>query len=140
MNKVKRLKAQGVTAGLGKVEMDDYINDLMRNNLEKERENRIKAFLEHLDEYRFTEKKRREFKDTFLYKEPNLIQNLMVENYEEILNNIKMRYNSEIKNNKMNIDRISKYNYSSSSDKYLMNKNKKYTEHKNSKSYITAID
>ena len=139
MNKVKRLKAQGVTAGLGKVEMDDYINDLMRNNLEKERENRIKAFLEHLDEYRFTEKKQREFKDTFLYKEPNLIQNLMVENYEEILNNIKIRYNSEIKNNKMNIDRISKYN-NSSSDKYLMNKNKKDIEHKNSKSYITAID
>ena len=140
MNKVKRLKAQGVTAGLGKVEMDDYINDLMRNNLEKERENRIKAFLEHLDEYRFTEKKQREFKDTFLYKEPNLIQNLMVENYEDILNNINIRYNSEIKNNNMNIDRISKYNNTSSSDKYLMNKNKKYTEHKNSKSYITAID
>ena len=140
MNKVKRLKIQGVTTGLGKLEMDDYINELMRNNLEKERENRIKAFLEHLEDYRFTEKKQREFKDTFLYKEPNLIQNLMVDNYEEIMNNIKVRYNSEIKNDKMNIDKVSKNNHASSSDKYLNNKNKKYTEHKNGKSYITAID
>jgi len=140
MNKVKRLKAQGVTAGLGKIEMDDYINELMRNNLEKERENRIKAFLEHLEDYRFTEKKQREFRDTFLYKEPNLIQNLMVENYEEILNNIKIRYNSEIKTDKMNIDKINKNNYSSSSDKYLNNKSKKYVERKDGKSYITAID
>jgi hypothetical protein len=140
MNKVKRLKAQGVTAGLGKLEMDDYINDLMRNNLEKEKENRIKAFLEHLEDYRFAEKKQREFKDTFFYKEPILIQNLMVENFDEILNDIKVRYNSEIKNDKMNLDKVSKSNYSSSTDKYLNNKNKKYTEYKNRKSYITAID
>ena len=140
INKVKRMKMQGVTTGIGKLEMDDYINELMRNNLEKERENRIKAFLEHLEDYRFTEKKQREFRDTFLYKEPNLIQNLMVENYDEIMNNIKIRYNSEIKNDKMNLDKVSKNNYSSSTDKYLNNKNKKYAEHKNGKSYITSID
>jgi hypothetical protein len=140
INKVKRMKMQGVTTGIGKLEMDDYINELMRNNLEKERENRIKAFLEHLEDYRFTEKKQREFRDTFLYKEPNLIQNLMVENYDEIMNNIKIRYNSEIKNDKMNLDKVSKNNYSSSTDKYLNNKNKKYADHKNGKSYITSID
>lgn len=139
MNKVKRLKVQGVTNGLGKEEMDDYINELMKNNSEKERENRIKAFFENLDDIRFIEKKQREIRDTYLFKEPNLIQNLMVDNYEEIIKNIKTKYNSEIKNDKKNIERISKYNYYSSSDKFLNNKDKK-SPHKKDKSYITAID
>ena len=71
INKVKRMKMQGVTTGIGKLEMDDYINELMRNNLEKERENRIKAFLEHLEDYRFTEKMHKKFRKSFSTKKNN---------------------------------------------------------------------
>ena len=80
-------------------------------------------------------KQQRKYNDTFIYKEPIMMENLMIDNYEE--NNISFGFNniSDIKNQFLlkDIDKI-KTQYS----------NKRYTKKNNNsyckeKSYLTEV-
>ena len=131
INKIKRLKIEGVTEGIGKDEIDDYITQLYnRNSAIKERENRIREFLFNLNDYRYGRIKQREFKDTYFYREPIIVENKMVENYEESITSYRNRNNSERKNYKIREDSGLSFNI-----KNL----KKYGSIKD-KSYMTQIN
>jgi hypothetical protein len=139
INKIKRLKTQDVTTGVGKEEIDEYLNQIMKNNIEKNKENRLKQFMTSLNDYIFAKEKHREFIDTYLYKEPNLIRNLMVEKYEDFINSYNNNCDIGIKKNKSlgSVDMKYKLNfeYKSINDKNNKNENKK-----KDKSYITEIN
>ena len=129
LDKINRLKAEGVTHGSGAEEIDDYITQLYKlNHVDKDRENRIKEFVMNLDDYRYARKKQRELKDTFTYKKPILVENIMVENYEDIISH--NRNINNIKNNKTEGEL----------DKIMSNKNHEKFGYKEDKSYLTQIN
>ena len=132
INKINSLKSQDVTTGDGMTELDEYINQIMKNNIEKNKENRLKEFMSSLNDYILAKQKHREFIDTYLYKKPNMIRNLVVEKYEELINGYNSRYGIGIKKNKSlrSVDMKYKYN----------NKNNKIENNKKDKSYITEIN
>ena len=139
INKINRLKSQDVTTGVGKEEIDEYINQIMKNNIEKNKENRLKQFMTSLNDYILAKEKHREFIDTYLYKKPNLIRNLMVDKYEDFINSYNSSCDIGIKKNKSlrSVDMKYKFNYE---DKNINDKNNKNENNKKDKSYITEIN
>ena len=119
IKKIQNLKKEDIT-GFNQKEMDIYMNERFKADINekerKEKENRINDFLSTLNDYRYTKKRQREINDTYLYKEPILVENLIVENF----GGNKTYRSSKKNNNKLN-KIVEKYQ-------------------KRSKSYLTEID
>ena len=126
IKKIQNLKKEDIR-GFNQKEMDIYMNERFNADINererKEKENRINDFLSTLNDYRYTKKRQREINDTYLYKEPILVENLIVENFEG---------NKTYRSSKKNNNKLK-------NDIYYSNKIvEKYK--KRSKSYLTEID
>jgi len=139
IDKINRLKSQDVTTGVGKEEIDEYINQIMKDNMEKNKENRLKQFVISLNDYILAKEKHREFIDTYIYKKPNLIRNLMIENYEDFINGYNSSNDIGIKKDKSLKSFDMKYKFNLD-DKNINDKNNINEYHKKDKSYITEIN
>ena len=134
LKRIKELKNKDLT-GFHHNEIDTYMNESYKKDInereKKEKELRINQFLSRLNDYRYAKKKKREINDTYLYKEPILVENLILEN------NINKTNRTCISNNKVNNNKIEKDKKYKS---YYFNRNSEETNKKRSKSYITEID
>ena len=133
MEKIKNLKIDEEDSLNIDEKIDDYINQRIKGDEnekgKKEKENRINEFLTALNDYRIIKKKQRKVLDTYLYKEPILMENKIVENYEK---NDKS-FISKSSNTLKDLEKINSLYTNKSFDR-----NKKlYSENK---PYITEID
>ena len=137
--RIKNLK-KGELMGLsnnGKI--DDYINQRLKmddNEKEKkEKENRINEFLTSLNDYRTLKKQQRKLNDTFIYKEPIMVENLMIDNYEE--NDISFGFSNIIGiKNQFLLKDIYKIKTHYSNKSYTKKNNNSYSKEK---SYLTEV-
>ena len=136
IDRINRLKSQDVNTGVGKEEIDEYINQIMKNDFEKNKENRLKLFMTSLNDYILATEKHREIIDTYLYKEPNLIRNLMV---EDLFNSYNKGCDIGIEKDKSlrSDDMKCKFKFE---EKNINDKNNKNEKNKKEKSYITEIN
>ena len=136
LKRIKELKNKDLT-GFHQNEIDTYMNESYKKDInereKKEKELRINQFLSRLNDYRYAKKKQREINDTYLYKEPILVENLILENN---INKTNRTCRSNKSNNKVNnkIEKDKKYK------SYYFNRNIEENNKKRSKSYITEID
>ena len=136
IDRINRLKSQDVNTGVGKEEIDEYINQIMKNDFEKNKENRLKLFMTSLNDYILATEKHREIIDTYLYKEPNLIRNLMV---EDLFNSYNKGCDIGIEKDKSLRSDDMKCKFKCE-EKNINDKNNKNDKNKKEKSYITEIN
>ena len=136
IDRINRLKSQDVNTGVGKEEIDEYINQIMKNDFEKNKENRLKLFMTSLNDYILATEKHREIIDTYLYKEPNLIRNLMV---EDLFNSYNRGCDIGIEKDKSLRSDDMKCKFKCE-EKNINDKNNKNEKNKKEKSYITEIN
>ena len=136
IDRINRLKSQDVNTGVGKEEIDEYINQIMKNDFEKNKENRLKLFMTSLNDYILATEKHREIIDTYLYKEPNLIRNLMV---EDLFNSYNRGCDIGIEKDKSLRSDDMKCKFKCE-EKNINDKNNKNDKNKKEKSYITEIN
>jgi phage terminase small subunit len=122
-----------------KDKMDILINQRFKidekEKEKKEKQNRINDFWVNLNDYRKIKKMQRKLNDTFLYREPILVENIMLDNYEDNSSCNNRNYSDSNNNDTLKgIDKIKYYTNKSFHNK--VNK-KKYKENK---PYLTEID
>ena len=142
IDRIKTLKNNEIKGGDSLDNIDIYINQRIHlddnEKDKKEKENRINEFLNSLNDYRKMRKQQRRLNNTLLYREPIMVENLMVENYEEILNNSyknKRNYTIKRKLSLKDLDKIQTQNI----DKKISTK-KNRTNFIGNKSYLTEIN
>ena len=142
IDRIKTLKNNEIKGGDSLDNIDIYINQRIHlddnEKDKKEKENRINAFLNSLNDYRKMRKQQRRLNNTLLYREPIMVENLMVENYEEILNNsYKNKRNYTIKR-KLSLKDFDKIQTQNIDKRFSTKKNK--TNFIGNKSYLTEIN
>ena len=122
IDRINRLKSQDVNTGVGKEEIDEYINQIMKNDFEKNKENRLKLFMTSLNDY--------------ILATANLIRNLMV---EDLFNSYNRGCDIGIKKDKSLRSDDMKCKFKCE-EKNINDKNNKNDKNKKEKSYITEIN
>ena len=139
INRINNFKKDDDMNFLNNNKLDNYID--LRLNLDddekekKEKENRINEFVTSLNDYRIIKKQQRKINDTFHFKKPVLIDNLMIDNFEENNSSLQIGNNSENKSQILLKD-LGKIKTQYSNKRYEKKNNNSYCEEKN---FLTEI-
>ena len=136
IDRIKNLKKRDA---LNSDKIDDFIDQRLKmddnEKDKKEKENRINEFMTSLNDYRKLKKQQRILNDTFVYKEPIMMENLMIDNYE--VNNISFgSYNDSSIKSKYLLKYLDKIKTQYSNKRYTKKNNNSYCK---KKSYLTEI-